>query len=133
MKAIKSKIPRAIPVGSYVPTCDNSGAKIVKIFTVFKLHGRKGRYPAAGIGDLVMGTVKSGRSDMRKQVVYAVIVRQKKEFRRPNGMRVKFEDNALVVCKDDKGNPKGTVFKGPIPKEVSERWPAVGKLASIVI
>jgi len=133
MKSLKSRIPRAIPVGAYVPTCDNSGAKIVKIFTVFNLNTRKGRYPAAGIGDLVMGTVKSGRSDMRKQVVYGVIVRQKKEFRRPNGMRVKFEDNAMVVCKDDKGNPKGTVFKGPIAKEVSERWPAVGKLASIVV
>lgn len=133
MKAIKSKIPRAIPVGAYVPTCDNSGAKVVKIFTVFKLKTSKGRLQAAGIGDLVMGTVKSGRSDIRKQVVFGVIVRQKKEFRRPNGMRIKFEDNAIVVLKDNKGNPKGTVLKGPIAKEVSERWPAVGKLASMVV
>jgi large subunit ribosomal protein L14 len=70
---------------------------------------------------------------MRKQVVPAVIVRQKKEFRRPDGTRVKFEDNAVVICKDDKGNPKGTVIKGPIAKEVAERWSAIGKLANITV
>ncbi|MBW2993000.1 uL14 family ribosomal protein, partial [Candidatus Woesearchaeota archaeon] len=73
-----------------------------------------------------------GKPDMRKQVVFAVIVRQKKEYRRPNGMRVKFEDNAAVVLKDDKGNPKGTIFKGAIAKEVCERWPAIAKVANII-
>ena len=80
-----------------------------------------------------MAAVKRGRPDMRKQVVYAVIVRQKKEYRRPDGMRIKFEDNSAVVLKDDKGNPKGTIFKGPIAKEVTERWPAIAKVASLVV
>ena len=62
-----------------------------------------------------------------------LFVRQKKEFRRPDGMRVKFEDNAAVVLKDEKGNPKGTLLKGPIPKEVCGRWPAIAKIASVVI
>jgi large subunit ribosomal protein L14 len=66
-------------------------------------------------------------------MVYAIIVRQKKEYRRPSGMRIKFEDNAAVVLKDDKGNPKGTIFKGPIAKEASERWPAIAKVASIIL
>jgi large subunit ribosomal protein L14 len=70
---------------------------------------------------------------MRKQVVFAVIVRQKREYRRPDGTRVKFEDNAAVVLKDDKGNPKGTIFKGPIAKEAAGRWPAVSKVASIIV
>jgi large subunit ribosomal protein L14 len=70
---------------------------------------------------------------MRKQVVFAVIVRQKREFRRPDGMRVRFEDNAVVVLKDDKGNPKGTIFKGPIAKEAAERWPGVSKVASMIV
>jgi len=70
---------------------------------------------------------------MRKQVVFAVIVRQKREFRRPDGMRVRFEDNAAVVLKDDKGNPKGTIFKGPIAKEAAARWPGVSKVASIIL
>ena len=70
---------------------------------------------------------------MRKQVVSAIVVRQKKEFRRANGTRIKFEDNAVVVCKDEKGNPKGTIFKGPIAKEATERWSPISKVASIVV
>lgn len=133
MKAIKASMIRAIPSGSIVPTCDNSGAKVLKIFTVVGLKTRKGRLPAAGVGDLVMASVKKGRPDMRKQVVFAVIVRQKKEFKRPDGTRVKFEDNAAVVLKDNKGIPKGTIFKGPIAKEACGRWPGVAKVASIIV
>jgi large subunit ribosomal protein L14 len=133
MKSIKSHVTRALPVGSEIATCDNSGAKVIRIFTVVGSKTVKGRRSAAGVSDLVMASVKKGRPDMRKQVVYAVIVRQRKEFRRPDGMRVKFEDNAAVVLKDDKGNPKGTIFKGAIAKEVTERWPAITKIANIIV
>ncbi len=133
MKSVKARMTRGIPVGSLIPTCDNSGAKVLKVFTVVGVRTRKGRQPAAGIGDLVMASVKKGRPDMRKQVVHAVIVRQKKEFRRPDGTRVKFADNAAVVLKDDKGNPKGTIFKGPIAKEACVRWPGIAKVASIIL
>ena len=78
-------------------------------------------------------SVIKGAPGIRKQVVPAVIVRQRKEFRRPDGTRIKFEDNAVVVCKDEKGNPKGTIIKGPIAREVAERWPAIGKLAKIMV
>jgi len=133
MKAIKANVTRGLPVGAWVETCDNSGAKVVKIFTVRGIKTVKGRIPSAGVGDLVMCAVKKGRPDMRKQVVFGVVVRQKKEYRRLDGMRVKFEDNAVVVLKDDKGNPKGTIFKGPIAKEACARWPAVAKVASIIV
>ncbi len=133
MQAIKAKVTRAINVGSQIETCDNSGAKVIKVFTVIGSKTRKGRLSAAGVADLVMASVRRGRPDMRKQVVYAVIVRQKKEYRRADGMRIKFEDNAAVVLKDDKGNPKGTIFKGAIAKEVCERWPGIAKIASIVV
>ncbi len=133
MKALKAHITRGLPVRSIVNTCDNSGAKKVRIFTVVGLKTVRGRKPSAGIGDLVMCSVVKGKPDMRKQVVHAVVVRQRKEYRRPGGERIKFEDNAVVVLKDDKGNPKGTIFKGPIAKEVATRWPAIGKLASIVV
>ncbi|MBI2667554.1 50S ribosomal protein L14 [Candidatus Woesearchaeota archaeon] len=133
MKALKSKVNKALPVGAFIPTCDNSGAKVVRIFTVMGYKSVKRRFPVAGVGDLVMGSVKQGRPDMRKQVVYCIIVRQKKEYRRQNGERIKFEDNALVVLKDDKGNPKGTMIKGPIAKEAVEKWPNLGKIASIVV
>ena len=58
---------------------------------------------------------------------------KKKEYRRPDGTRIKFEDNAAVVLKDEKGNPKGTILKGPIAKEATERWPGIAKLAGLVV
>lgn len=133
MKDNKASMTRGLPVGTYLPTCDNSGAKILKIFNVKGYKSVKKRNPAASIGDLVVCSVKKGSPEMRKQVVFAVIVRQKKEFRRPDGTRVKFEDNAAVVLKDEKGNPKGTIFKGPIAKEATLRWPAVAKVANIIV
>ena len=133
MLAVKARIPRALPHGANIETCDNSGAKVIKIVSVIGQKTSKGRYPAAAVGDLVLATVKKGTQQMRKQVVFAVIVRQKKEYRRPDGMRIKFEDNAAVVLKDDKGNPKGTIFKGPIAKEACERWPGIAKVASIIV
>lgn len=133
MKAIKGRITRALPVGTYLDTCDNSGAKVLKLTSIKGQKTVKGRNPAAGVGDLCLASVKKGRPEMRKQVVFAVIVRQKKEFRRPDGVRVKFADNAAVVLKDDKGNPKGTILKGPIAKEACARWPAIAKIASIIV
>jgi large subunit ribosomal protein L14 len=77
-------------------------------------------------------SVKKGTPEMRKQIMYAVIVRQKKEFRRPDGLRVSFEDNAVVIT-DEEGLPKGTDLKGPIAREVAERYPKIGTTASIIV
>lgn len=133
MKPIKARITKAIPVGARIDVCDNSGAKVIKVFGVKGHKTVKGRSPAAGVGDLVLASVKKGRPDMRKQVVFAIIVRQKKEYRRADGTHIKYEDNAAVVLKDEKGNPKGTIFKGPIAKEAANRWPAVAKVANIIV
>jgi large subunit ribosomal protein L14 len=132
MKAVKGKVTRSLPIGAHVSTCDNSGAKLLKIVAVKGHKTVRGRYPAAGVGDFVLASVKKGKLELRKTVVPAIIVRQKKSYRRPDGTRIQFEDNAAVVLKDVKGNPKGTIFKGPIAKEVAERWPAVAKVASIL-
>ncbi|HYD03492.1 MAG TPA: 50S ribosomal protein L14 [Alphaproteobacteria bacterium] len=133
MKALKANMVKGLPVGAYVDTCDNSGAKTVKIYSVFGHKTRKGQKPAAGVSDLVMVAIKKGKPDVRKTVAFAIVVRQKKEYKRANGMRIKFEDNAVVILKDEKGNPKGTIFKGPIAKEVADRWPAVAKIASMIV
>lgn len=133
MKATKARITGGLQKGSRIPTCDNSGAKVLKIIAVKRSKTVKGRVPSAGVGDMVIAAVVKGRPDMRKQVVFAVIVRQRREYRRANGVRISFEDNAAVVLKDDKGNPKGTIFKGPVAKEVNERWPAIAKIANIVV
>lgn len=133
MKAIKARISRALPTQAKVTSCDNSGAKILKIISVKGHKTVKGRIPEGGIGDLVLASVIKGKLDIRKTVVPAIIVRQKKAFRRVDGTRVMFEDNAAIVLKDMKGNPKGTLIKGPIAKEVVERWPAVAKIAKIIV
>lgn len=133
MQAVPARIPRALNQGMQIETCDNSGAKLLKVVSIFHVKTVKGRKPAAGIADIVMASVKKGTPEMRKQVVMAVIVRQKKEFRRRNGDRLKFEDNAAVVVKDEAGNPKGTLIKGAIAKEVAQRWPPIAKIASLVV
>lgn len=133
MKPILARMTRGLNHGSLIETCDNSGAKLLKLTNVRKIKTTHGRHPAAAVGDLIMASVVQGKPDMRKQVVFAVIVRQRKEYRRFDGMRIKFEDNAAVVLKDDKGNPKGTMIKGPVAKEVCDRWPAVAKIAAIIV
>jgi large subunit ribosomal protein L14 len=133
MKPIKAHIYKALPHGCQVETCDNSGAKIIKIISVKGAKTVKGRSPSAGVGDLIFASVVKGTTQMRKQVVPAVIVRQKKEYRRSDNMRICFEDNAAVVLKDEKGTPKGTVIKGPVAKEATDRWTGISKIASIVV
>lgn len=133
MKAIKASVTRGIPVGARLTTCDNSGAKLVKVVGVRGMKTVKGRSPSAGVGDMISVSVEKGKPDMRKKVALAVVVRQKKEYRRVSGIRVKFQENVCVILKDEKGNPKGTIFKGPIAKEATERWPAIAKLASIIV
>ena len=62
----------------------------------------------------------------------AVVVRQKKEYRRADGLRVKFEDNAAVIITED-GVLKGSEIRGPIAKEAADLWPAIGSAASIIV
>lgn len=133
MKPIRAGITKGLNHGSVVNTCDNSGAKIVKLISVKGGKTVKRRKPSAGIGDLVFVSVIKGTKEMRKQVVPAVIVRQRRPYRRPDGTRVEFADNSMVVLKDEKGNPKGTIFKGAIAKEATERWPGISKVASLVV
>ncbi|MBI2664744.1 50S ribosomal protein L14 [Candidatus Woesearchaeota archaeon] len=132
MQAVASSITRTLNQGSLIEACDNSGAKLLKIVSIKGAKTVKGRKPAAMTGDLVLASVRKGSPEMRKQVVFAVVVRQKKEFRRETGERIKFEDNAAVVVKDEAGNPKGTLIKGPVAKEVCQRWPSIAKIASII-
>jgi large subunit ribosomal protein L14 len=132
MKAISAKATAGLNIGSHMIASDNSGAKIVKIVAVKRGKGRKGKQGCAKISDWVKVSIKKGLPDMKGKVFDAIIIRQKKSYRRLNGERIAFEDNAVAVLKDDKGNPKGTQIKGPIAREVLERWPSVAKIASIV-
>ncbi len=133
MKALKAKVTKAFQKDTRIATCDNSGARILRVISVKRRKTKKGRNPDCGVGDFITASVVKGNPTMRKQLVNAIIVRQKKEYRRPDGTRIKFEDNAAVVLKDNKGNPKGTLLKGPIAKEAADRWPGISRLAKIIV
>jgi len=131
-KGVKARITKALNVGSYVSCVDNTGAKLLQIISVRGYKGSKRRQPRAGVGDVVNCSVKEGDVKIRKQVVTAVLIRQRAEYRRKEGIRIKFEDNAAVLINED-FEPRGTQIKGPVAREVVERFPAVGKIASIVV
>jgi large subunit ribosomal protein L14 len=132
MKAVSARTTASLNLGAKLIAADNSGAKIVRLVSVKKAKGRKGRQVRAKIADWVKVSVRKGIPDMKGKVFDAVLIRQKKSYRRLDGERVAFEDNAVAILKDEKGNPKGTQIKGPIAREILERWPSVAKIASIV-
>jgi large subunit ribosomal protein L14 len=132
MKAITASITRGLQSGSFIKCADNSGADLLQMIVLKGYHGVKRRRASAGIGDVIVAAVKKGDVKMRHEVVEAVIVRVRKEFRRRSGMRIKFEDNAAVLV-NERGEPRGTRLKGPIAKEVVERFSAIGKIASMVV
>ncbi|MEE9323184.1 MAG: 50S ribosomal protein L14 [Candidatus Aenigmarchaeota archaeon] len=132
MKAISSKVVYSLRTKSRVKCVDNSGAKILEIINVKGYKGRRRMKPKAGVGNLVFCRVYSGNEKVRHQMWRAVIIRQKKEFRRSDGMRIQFEDNAAVII-DEKADPKGSQIKGPVAKEAVERFPTIGKIATIVV
>ena len=132
MKPVSARITKGLQVGSFVKCADNSGAVLLQIIAVKGYKGVKSRIPGCGVGGWIICSVKEGESKIKHEVVNAVIVRQKKEYRRKNGMRVKFEDNAAVLI-NEKGEPRGTKIKGPIAKEVVERFSMIGKIATTVL
>jgi len=125
-------LSRGLPTGSKIVCADNTGAKELKLISVVGYRGRLRRIPKACIGDMIMVSVTKGPPDLKKHVFPAVVVRQAKLIRRPDGLRVQFEDNAAVVMTPE-GELKGTEIRGPIAKEAAERWPRVATLASIVV
>ena len=123
---------RGLPVGARLTCIDNTGAKIVQIIMTPKIKGVHRRTPTAGVGDLVIVSVKKGATEMRRQILKAVIVRQRRPFRRPDGLMVQFEDNAAVIITDT-GETKGTMIKGAVAIEAAERWPKIAALAATIM
>ncbi|TSC56338.1 MAG: large subunit ribosomal protein L14 [Parcubacteria group bacterium Greene0714_21] len=104
---------------SMLKVADNTGAKMIQCFHVS--GGTRRRY--AQLGDMIVATVKDAepRKLVKKHdVVHAVVVRQKKEFRRQDGSFIRFDENAAVILETGK-EPKGTRVFGPIPREVREK------------
>jgi large subunit ribosomal protein L14 len=132
MKAISSGKGKAVQVGTKIKCADNSGAQIFQVISVLCFKGKRRTRPTAGIADVVMCRVFTGTEKVRHQVFRVVLVRQRKEFRRPDGMRVQFEDNAGVTI-NEKFDPTATMIKGPIARDAVERFKTVGKIASLIV
>ena len=133
MKAISARATGGLNLGAMPIAADNSGAKIVKVVSVKKSKAKKGKQTCAKVADWVKVSVRKGIPEMKGKVFDAVVIRQRKSYRRLNGERIAFEDNAVAILKDEKGNPKGTQIKGPIAKEVADRWPFLAKIAKFIM
>lgn len=132
MKPIGANITRTLDIGAELECADNSGAKRLKVIGVKSRASRRSRRNSAGVGDKVVVKILKGDEEVKGQVFDAVVVRQRKEYQRPSGLRVKFEDNAAVLVEEG-GLPKGSVTRGPIAKEVVQRFSPIGKIASKVV
>lgn len=132
MKGLAGRQQRGLPLGAIIPCADNSGAKIISLIGVKAYHGVARRIPSAGIGDMFIASVKKGTPEMRSKVVYAVVVRQRRPFRRADGTMVEFDDNAAVLVTPE-GEVRGSEIKGPVAREAAERWPRIASVASTIV
>jgi large subunit ribosomal protein L14 len=132
MEALKADVTQGLKKGSVINCADNTGARKLKVISTAGYSGRLNRQPKAGLGDKVTVSVTKGTPEMRRQVLEAVVVRQRKPIRRPDGTRVSFEDNAAVII-DENEDPRGTEIKGPIAREVAERFGAIASTATMIV
>ncbi len=112
---------------------DNTGAKIIQVIKV--LGGSRRRY--ARIGDIIVVSVKLSeprKMVKKKDVLHALVVRQRQSFRRKDGSYIRFDENAAVIIDKGKKEPKGGRIFGPIPREIQERgYNKIISLASEVV
>ncbi|WP_128225635.1 50S ribosomal protein L14 [Halobacteriaceae bacterium SHR40] len=132
MEALKADVTQGLEKGSLITCADNTGARELKVISTHGYSGTINRHPKAGIGDKITVSVTKGTPEMRRQVLEAVIIRQRQTIRRPDGTRVQFEDNAAVVI-DDNEEPRGTEIKGPIAREVAERFGSIASTATMIV
>lgn len=109
-----------IQTESRLKVADNTGAREILVIRILGGSKRK----TATVGDIFIGTVKSAApqgSVKKSDVVRAVIVRTAKEYRRPDGSYIKFDDNAAVILDGETQNPKGTRIFGPVARELRDK------------
>ena len=126
------KLSRGLPMGAILRCADNTGARELRLIQVMGYKGKIRRYPSATVGDRITVSVRHGTPDMRKKIFQAVVVRQRKPFRRAEGVWIQFEDNAAVIITPD-GEMKGSEIRGPVAREAAERWPRIASAATIIV
>jgi len=128
----KLKISCCIPVACVMNCADNTGAKNLYVVAVTMTGARLNRLPRGSVGELFLASVKRGKPELRKKVMPAVIIRQRKAYRRREGYFLYFEDNAGVIV-TPKGEMKGSAISGPVAKECSELWPRIASHAGSIV
>mmetsp|Transcript_76604 Transcript_76604/g.106390 ORF Transcript_76604/g.106390 Transcript_76604/m.106390 type:complete len:141 (-) Transcript_76604:85-507(-) len=128
----KFRITRGLPVAAVMNCADNTGAKNLYIIAVKRIQGRLNKLPAASPGDMFLACVKKGKPELRKKVLQAVVIRQRRPIRRKDGTVITFEDNAGVIV-NIKGEMKGSGIAGPVAKECAELWPRIASNAGTVV
>ncbi len=131
LRQISRRITRALPTGAIIPVADNSGARMVEVISVRGHSTRLSRQPTAKVGDMIVCSVKKGSPKLRRQIVHAIVIRQKKPYKRSDGSWVYFEDNAVVVT-NESGEPRGSEIRGAVSKEAADSWPRIASAARII-
>lgn len=132
MKGIPGRVTRGLPTAARLTCADNTGAKIVEIINVPKLGLTLRRLPSAGVGYMIKVSVKKGTPETRRQMYNAVVIRQRRPFRRIDGTWVQFADNACVIT-NERGEVQGSDIKGPVSREAAERWPRIAATAKQIV
>uniref|UniRef100_A0A8C5L8I1 Large ribosomal subunit protein uL14 n=1 Tax=Jaculus jaculus TaxID=51337 RepID=A0A8C5L8I1_JACJA len=113
---VKFCISLGLLVGAVINCADNTGAKNLYIICVKGIKGLLNRLPAAGVGDMVMATVKK---------------RKPESYQRKDGVFLYFEDNVVVIV-NNKGEMKGSAIPGPVAKEYADLWPRIASNAGSI-
>ena len=127
----KERIACGLNTCAVLNCADNTGAKALYIIAVKCYQGRLNRMPKASVADLVLCSCKKGKPELRKKVHPAIVIRQRRPWRRADGVYIYFEDNAAVVV-NPKGEMKGNAISGPVAKEAADIWPKVSSCAGSI-
>jgi len=128
----RTKVAGGLTIGSVINCTDNTGARKLRIVQMLGYKGRRRRLPPIGVGDLVIASCREGTPEMRRQLFNAVIVRQRRLYRRNDGSWIQFEDNAAVILTPE-GNLRGSDIKGPVAREAVNRWARLGNVSRMVV
>ncbi|XP_005871698.1 PREDICTED: 60S ribosomal protein L23 [Myotis brandtii] len=128
---VKFRISPGLPVGAVINCADNTGAENLYIISVKGIKGRLNRLPAAGVGGMVMATVKKGKPELRKEVHPVVVIRQRKSYRRKDGVFLYFEDNAGVIVNNEE-EMKGSAITGPVAKKCADLWLRIASIGGSI-
>jgi len=126
------KLSKGLIPGTVLKCADNTGARRLRLIQVIGYKGRLRRYPSASVGDRITISVRKGIPEMRTKMFQAVIVRQRKPYRRIDGVWIQFEDNAAAIITPD-GEMKGSEIRGPVAREAAERWPRIASAARTIV